>query len=263
MSTWDGRQGAETPTRLPCQPQDDFLSPGNAPVLGPGILLDGVENDRKPPVEPSSITNGYLAYAVYQVAERKAHFSRPAPDCRVVVECISDELLLKSVSDGSKAAMHIFFARHRMGVIGSIQSVVRNSAVAQDLVGYVFLDVWRSARKFENRSRVSIWLFQTACFNAVGARRSRLFEHGEAALRTASDATLVAKEPNDILQACVDRLTPAHREVIEMIYFRKKSIAELSELIGIPYATMRGRLFYARKQLARMLAAACVTCASN
>ena len=51
-------------------------------------------------------------------------------------------------------------------------------------------------------------------------------------------------------------LSPAHREIIELFYYRENSIAEVSEMIGIPQATVKSRIFYARKQLACILVSA-------
>ncbi|MBR1215947.1 sigma factor-like helix-turn-helix DNA-binding protein [Bradyrhizobium sp. JYMT SZCCT0180] len=45
------------------------------------------------------------------------------------------------------------------------------------------------------------------------------------------------------------RLLPAHREVIEIVDFALKSLEEASEIIGLPQATIKTRLFYARKAL--------------
>jgi DNA-directed RNA polymerase specialized sigma24 family protein len=45
------------------------------------------------------------------------------------------------------------------------------------------------------------------------------------------------------------RLLPAHREVIELVDFALKSVEEASEIIGLPQATIKTRLFYARKAL--------------
>ena len=75
-------------------------------------------------------------------------------DPRFVEENVSDELLLKNVAEGDKAAMHVMFIRHREKVFRFIQRIVRNPAIADDLVSQVFLAVWQSANRFQNRSRV-------------------------------------------------------------------------------------------------------------
>ena len=52
------------------------------------------------------------------------------------------------------------------------------------------------------------------------------------------------------------RLSPEHGEVIDLVYFHGKSIKEVVEILGIPEATVKTRMFYARKKLADLVAAA-------
>ncbi|MCK1512372.1 sigma-70 family RNA polymerase sigma factor [Bradyrhizobium sp. 190] len=190
-----------------------------------------------------------LAYAV-----RKAKESE---------ECASDEMLLKSIAEGDKAAMHIMFARHRARVFRFIQRIVRNTAIAEDLVSQVFLDVWRSANAFESRSRVSTWLLSIARLKALSSFRERRHENidrddvlGIVDVADTPEAALDRKETNGVLRACIGKLSPAHRDVIDLFYYREKSVAEMSEIFGIPHATVKSRIFYARKQLAGMLVSA-------
>ena len=172
----------------------------------------------------------------------------------------TDAMLLKHVAEGDKAAMHILFARHRGKVFRFVQRMVRNQTIAEDLVSQVFLDVWRSASQFENRARVSTWLLSIARFKAINTLRRRAYESGDllnapeiADAADTPEAALDRKETNGMLQACINKLSPAHREIIDLFYYREKSASELSETIGIPLATVKSRIFYARKQLAKIL----------
>jgi len=181
-------------------------------------------------------------------------------DRRFVEEDVSDEMLLGNVADGDKAAMHIMFARHRAAVSQLIQRMVGDRAIAGDLVGQVFLDVWRSANRLESRARVSTWLLlisrlKTASSLPEPAHQSVDKGDGPATAdaRDTPEAALGGRKSDRILNACVGRLSPAHREIIGLIYDREKSIAEVSEIVGIPDATARSRLLYARKQLAKIL----------
>ena len=56
-----------------------------------------------------------------------------------------------------------------------------------------------------------------------------------------------------ILRACVAKLSPAHREIINLVYYHEKSVEEAGAIIGIPQSTVKTRMFYARKQLADLL----------
>jgi RNA polymerase sigma-70 factor (ECF subfamily) len=70
------------------------------------------------------------------------------------------------------------------------------------------------------------------------------------------EVALDRKETNAILRACIDKLSPAHREIIDLVYYHEQAIADASVIVGIPCATVKSRMFYARKQLARILVSA-------
>jgi RNA polymerase sigma-70 factor (ECF subfamily) len=52
------------------------------------------------------------------------------------------------------------------------------------------------------------------------------------------------------------RLSPEHGEVIDLVYYHGKSVKEVAEIIGIAEATVKTRMFYARKKLAALVATA-------
>ena len=56
-----------------------------------------------------------------------------------------------------------------------------------------------------------------------------------------------------ILRACVAKLSPAHREIINLVYYHEKSAEEVGAIIGIPQGTVKTRMSYARRQLADLL----------
>jgi RNA polymerase sigma factor (sigma-70 family) len=65
------------------------------------------------------------------------------------------------------------------------------------------------------------------------------------------------QEPRaEVLRHSLARLSPEHREIIDLVYFHGKSVKEVAEIIGIATATVKTRMFYARKKLADFVAAA-------
>ena len=62
-------------------------------------------------------------------------------------------------------------------------------------------------------------------------------------------------ERNEILRSCLSELSPAHREIIDLVYYHERSIDEVSEIIGVPANTVKTRMFYARKRIGEMMAA--------
>ena len=183
-----------------------------------------------------------------------------AQESIIAAQATSDEMLLDSIAGGDRNAMHVFYCRHNVRVYRFVLRIVRDTATAEDLVSQAFLDVWRTAGQFERRSQVSTWLLSIARFKALTALRQRRHEDIDldevleiADEADTPEASLDRSNTSAILRACVAKLSPAHREIINLVYYHEKSVEEAGEIIGIPQSTVKTRMFYARKQLADLL----------
>jgi RNA polymerase sigma-70 factor (ECF subfamily) len=178
-------------------------------------------------------------------------------------ETSSDEMLIRRIAQGDQLAMRTLFGRHRVPLYRWLLRLVGDDVLAEDLLSDVFLDVWRQAAAFEARSSVSTWLLAIARYKALSARRRRpdaeLDETIAASVADPADdpeVVLQKKTRADLLRHSLARLSPEHREVIDLVYFHGKSVKEVAEIIGIATATVKTRMFYARKKLADFVAAA-------
>jgi RNA polymerase sigma-70 factor, ECF subfamily len=174
----------------------------------------------------------------------------------------SDVALLRSIAAGDKHAMQTLFARHNVRVFRFLLRFVADRSAAEDLVSEVFLDVWRQAGRFERRSQVTTWLLAIARHKALSALQRRsteeLDEDVAAAIEDPQDnpeVTTQNRQTSEILLNCLKKLPPAHREVIDLVYYHEKSIDEVAEITGIPPNTVKTRMFYARKRIAELMAA--------
>ena len=181
----------------------------------------------------------------------------------IAARATSDEMLLERIADGDRTAMHILYSRHNVRVYRFVLRMMRDTTSAEDLVSQVFLDVWRTAGQFEGRSQVSTWLLSIARFKALTALRQRKHEDIDqddvmeiADPSDTPEASLDRSRTSAILRACVAKLSPAHREIVNLVYYHEKSVEEVAALIGIPASTVKTRMFYARKQLAELLKSA-------
>jgi RNA polymerase sigma-70 factor (ECF subfamily) len=175
-------------------------------------------------------------------------------------EAVEDEILLARIAGGDKEAMHVFYRRHRVAVYRFVLRFLRDEAAAEDIANDVFIDVYRQAGRFEGRSKPSTWLLGMARFKALSARRrQRDTVDADEALESFeddADTPEVAVQKQDkarALRMCIDRLTPEHREVIDLTFYHGKSIREISEIAGIPENTVKTRAFHARKQLSLLM----------
>jgi len=173
-----------------------------------------------------------------------------------------DAALIRLIAAGDKHAMRILFARHNVRVFRFLLRFVADRSAAEDLVSEVFLDVWRQAGRFQGRSQVTTWLLAIARNKALSARRRRSIEElGEGVATAIEDpqdtpeVTIQNRQTSEILLDCLKDLSPAHREVIDLVYYHEKSIDEVAEITGLPQNTVKTRMFYARKRIAELMAA--------
>jgi RNA polymerase sigma-70 factor, ECF subfamily len=151
--------------------------------------------------------------------------------------------------------MRTLFARHRVALYRWLLRLVRDEALAEDLLSDVFLDVWRQAASFRGRASVSTWLLAIARHKALSARRRRNdAELDEATVSTVPDTaddpevTLQKKNRAEALRQSLLQLSPDHREVIDLAYYPGKSVKEIAEIVSISEATVKTRMFYARRK---------------
>src|SRR5262249_17478053 len=96
-----------------------------------------------------------------------------APASFAAPQISSDETLIARIARGDALAMRTLFARHQVPLYRFVLRIVREDALAEDIVSEAFLAVWRQAPDFERRSSVSTWLFAIARFKAISALRRR------------------------------------------------------------------------------------------
>ena len=175
-------------------------------------------------------------------------------------EYSSDKMLVERIAAGDRLAMQVLFARHRTPVYRWLLRFVGNETVAEDLLSDVFFDMWQQAGRFEGRSAVSTWLLSIACFKALSARRRRtdaeLDETIEATVADNADNPEIAlqkKSRDELVRAAILKLSPDHRDILDLVYFHENSVEDCALILNIPVATVKTPMFYARKKLAELV----------
>jgi RNA polymerase sigma-70 factor, ECF subfamily len=174
-----------------------------------------------------------------------------------------DDPLLKRLAAGDQQALRQLIARHQLRVFRFITRLVRSEAVAEELTNEVFLEAWRNAKSFEGRSNPVTWLLSIAHNKAVSSlrkRREQAWDEDQAReIADGNDDPEVVAQKADkgaLMRKCMDSLTAEHRVIIDLVYYQEQSVAEASAILGIPEATVKTRMFYARKRLGELLKAA-------
>ncbi len=156
---------------------------------------------------------------------------------------------------GDERLLEAMWARHARAVDGFLRHLVDDPARAQELSQEVFLRAWRHQEDLDDdEDRVRSYLF-TIARNLVtddhraAARRPRLV-HDEASLAIAA----APDEHERALQGwlvddAIATLSPAHREVVDLMFFQGLSVAATADRLGVPAGTVKSRSYYAVRAL--------------
>ena len=87
---------------------------------------------------------------------------------------------------------------------------------------------------------------------------TKSWEEADAIADPADDPEIATQKRDEskILRRCLNALSASHREIIDLVYYHERSVEEVAKIIGIPENTVKTRMFYGRKRLGQLLAAA-------
>ncbi len=142
--------------------------------------------------------------------------------------------------------------------------VVRDSVYAEDAVQEAFLDVWRSAGRFDaDRAKVSSWLLTFVHRRAVDiVRREQARPQRGSSIEDAPEQTAAVNVAGEVesrdrqaaIKRALDSLTPAQRDVLQLAYFGGYSQSEIAERLDEPLGTVKSRTHVALARLRELLA---------
>jgi RNA polymerase sigma factor (sigma-70 family) len=163
---------------------------------------------------------------------------------------LSDEALLEAVARSDEAALAELYDRFGRIAYGLALRVLRNSALAEDAVQDAFLNVWRSADRFQpGHAKAITWVLTFVHRRAVDLVRReerRRMEPEEAAPEPAgpgADEDADRRSKRELVQEALRLLPPEQREAIELAYYGGYTQSELAVRLGEPLGTIKSRMF--------------------
>lgn len=177
---------------------------------------------------------------------------------------MSDKILLECIADGDQAALRALMTRHQTRIYRFVMRFIRDRGAAEDIVSDTFVAVWRQAADFENRSSVATWLLAIARYKALSARERLVAPHeslDEIATTLVDpghgpDEGIERQDSARFLRQCLAALPAEQAMLLDLVYFRDKSVREAAAITGVSENTVKSRMYLGRRKLAVMLNAA-------
>ncbi len=163
-------------------------------------------------------------------------------------------------------ALAELYDRYGRLVYSLVLRVVRDGAVAEDLVQETFLRVWNRAQGFDaERGSVGPWLLAVARNRAIDYLRSAAGRERNAleweetdhpALYCDMEPGILNADKTRRVRAAMEKLSPNQRTVMELAYFEGLSQTEMAARIGQPLGTVKTWVRAALKSLRDQLGVA-------
>ncbi len=161
---------------------------------------------------------------------------------------------------GEEAAFAEIFRSYRGLVFGVLAHLMPRDPELEDVVQQAFVEVFRSLHAFEGRSKLSSWIARVALhvgYHHLRRKKSRPGEYGgDAGLPELVDES-ASSDPESVLErreavrrvyAILETIAPKKRTVFILNDLQGLPQEEVAEVVGASAATVRTRLFYARKE---------------
>jgi RNA polymerase sigma-70 factor (ECF subfamily) len=186
---------------------------------------------------------------------------------------LTDEALVGRAQRRDLAAFEELVARHEEKIYRLAMRLLRNESDAQEVIQDTFLSAWRNIGSFQGKAQFGSWLYRVAANAALMLLRSQrrrpaisaedlgpealdaAAEGGAGAFHATTDWSkrpdhqLQSSELRRHLEAAMDLLPEAQREVVVLRDVEGLSTEETADLLQITIPTVKTRLHRARLSL--------------
>lgn len=180
------------------------------------------------------------------------------------MESPSDEVRwIDAAIRGNHEAFAQLVEQYKTPIFNLAYRMLRNASEAEDAAQEIFLRAYTKLATYDRSRKFSTWLFSIAsnyCIDMLRRRRATLVDLDEVAFAVPSDApgpernALVQEQRAAIVRA-INRLPDTYRLITVLRYYHDFSYDEIERVTGLTEATVKTRLFRARRQLEDLLEA--------
>lgn len=169
---------------------------------------------------------------------------------------------MQEIERGHSAAFDLLYDRYSDKLYRYLFRMLNNDiAKAEDFLQEVFLKVLNSSGSFDTAKSVSTWLYSIAtnlCRNEWRntSNRQRLmktFEPWEHHSSKTVNEKIDEQYRNKLLDAVMNELENDDREILQLRFQQELSIREIAIIASLPEGTVKSRIFYLLKKLAKQL----------
>ena len=135
------------------------------------------------------------------------------------------------------------------------RAYARDEEDLKDLMQEVTVQLWRSHKRFEGKSRVSTWVYRVTlnvCLSQARKTKRQVQTSRLDKLDVAEDVSNEEKEQIELLYQAIRRLKEGDRAIM-LLYLENKSYKEISEILGLTVSNVGVKVNRLKNQLKKMI----------
>jgi RNA polymerase sigma-70 factor (ECF subfamily) len=169
-----------------------------------------------------------------------------------------DRALLQAIAHGETQALEKLYAQHGLSLLNYLMGMLRDAALAEEVLQNVMLSVWKAAGNFRGESKVRTWLIAIARNHAINSRRKRALHavelhEEERDHKTGPMEAVIRDSERDQVRAAIRMLPEEQQETLELVFYHGLSGAEAAAVLGVSEGTIKSRLHRAKAHLKELL----------
>jgi len=174
---------------------------------------------------------------------------------------VTDRALLDSLRQGDRSAFDSIFRTFYAPLVGTAESMVRDRAVAEELVQDVMLELWRRHESLTVEESLRAYLYRATRNRALNhlrhekvKREAEPYVTGEPAALPSAPLRLVEEEIDEAVRQAVAALPERCREVFELSRVHGLKYSEIARTLGISVKGVEAQMGRALRELRLRLA---------
>jgi len=183
----------------------------------------------------------------------------------------SDATLMLRVKQGDREAFEALVDKYKQPVMNMIFRIIADATEAEDLAQQVFIQVYKSAHRYEVSARFSTWIFtitRNLCLNEIRRRTRHPAESMESGASEAKDQpprqfedtktftppeSLLLGELEEKIEQALARLPESQRTALMLCQQGELSYEEISEVMDCSVSATKSLIHRARETLKALL----------
>ena len=175
---------------------------------------------------------------------------------------VLDAELIERLRESDLDALGVLFERYRTRVYRTALAIVRDPAVAEDILQDCFLKVYANAHRIDTARPLVPWLYRVTVnlsyswLSRAKKRRTSLdnvIDRLVSPMRQAPDRVTEQTEMRQNVRKAIEALSIDQRVVVVLYYLNGLDLQEIAGILDLPVGTVKSRLYYARENLRAQL----------